>query len=1076
MKKNRVNIQKRSTVTSVQTSCSLGWQRRLCCIFMAVLVAIANLCSPAFATSDPCNGKHSYTEYYNNYIGIRTETDYCQKCGYIRIHVCQYALHFMTVGKTYSYSNPWESSTPTLLTDSARRSVNVTGRVRNQHGELWLLLDDGAYIPAESVAFNFDYHAEDAVKSVSNAIHPMFGMLITFVGKDFDMKNDDLLGNTYPYKLYSSISILPERYSGEQIGNMIYGYASAAKDFSYYDALKYADWATEGEDSPEDKYSILLGYNYRKNGAWYEEISDRYIGKTVAIKSIEVGKYVSSDTDQDVKGINAVANRDSAATWELFTVEIGEAGAVGFRSVGNGNYLSARIDENVENAYIQAAFGHSYSAPQSWESFRIFEWSGIQYIQSQANGKWVQVSVHESNYPIKASADVPSTWERFQLVTANGGESGNTTGGASDNTTGGTSGGSTGTSTGGGHADGNASASTTVSQYYWGNDYNEGWYEGEWSNGKPNGYGKLTYSDFEDGKYYSLSVGSAEYKALYYEGGLRDGWRYGTGKVVYEDGWREEGTYYGAWTAGHKVFEGKLWHRDGVQYLEGYLTATSNTTSAWTWLTDTWQTTIKTYQVSYHANGGSGAPETQKKTQGISLTLRPNAPVREGYSFLGWAESSTAASPTYSAGGSFVKDENITLYAVWKANTYSVSYDANGGEYAPAPQTKYHNSVLTLSRTAPVRQGYTFLGWSTSNTAANPSYTAGGAFSQNANTILYAVWKKNDRSAMVVRAYLGRETTNAYTDKEVLFTEYQLVGYATGEAWLTFEDVATGERVYYYGPVASETKTSIIPEYILTPGKSYQIYFSEDKGKGSRIGNSYITFTYSQSTGGSEDQYIPDGSVNDTNNKSDAAFLYSMPSEWAQEAISYAYQMGLVPDYMLMDFSLTTTRLDFVRLAYNVIENQCGWMQQILYEHKVVEDLNTGPRLAFGDIPENSGYDGYDRYRVAALNALGIVNGVGDDRFEPDRAITREEAAALLNRVHSFILWGEVKYYSYVSSQDKLYDDNDEISDWAFCDVYNMRSIQVMNGIGNNLFAPKKSYSREQSIVTFVRLLNYGSR
>lgn len=1064
MKKDRVKIQKWNAATNAKAPCLPGWRKRLCCLALAVLIAATNLCVPAFTASDPCNGNHSFKTYYNDYIDDWPQTDYCQKCGkHPRIHPCLYTLRFITMGETYSYAEPLRSSASKLLTKSAQKSVGVTGRVRNKDGELWLCLNSGAYIPADSVAFDFDYYAADAVKNVSISFNEFIGMFLTFsplVTQTYNMKNDALLGITYPYKMYSSERFLSERYSGEQIGNMIYGYASAAKGYSYCDAVMYAELAAEGRDTPEDKYSILLGYNYKKNEAWYEEVSSQYVGKTVAIKSIEVGKYVSSNTDQDVKGINAVANRDSAGTWELFTVEKGGVGTIGFRSKGNGNYLSALVDENKEYAYIQAAFGQHYSGPQSYESFRIFEWGGNQYIQSQANGKWVQVSVNESDRPIKAAADAASTWERFRLELVNGSGTG------SGGTTGGTSGGSTGTPTGGDSSGGNTSAATIVSQHYKYGNYNEGWYEGEWSNGKPNGKGKLTYDGFDDGKYYSLPVGNVKYKALYYEGNFHDGWRYGTGTVVYEDGWKQEGTFYGLWTAGQKCFEGRVWHKDGVRYMEGYQTVKSNGEEAeWTWKTATWQSDTKTYQVSYHANGGSGAPAAQSKTQGVSLTLSKTVPMREGYTFLGWAESSTAATPAYSAGGSFTKNETITLYAVWRTNTYSVSYSANGGTGAPAAQTKYHNAVLTLSSAAPVREGYTFLGWSASSTAANPSYAAGSPFSQDANTVLYAVWKKADRSARAIRAYLGKEMTSAYTEQEVLFIEYQIVGYATGEAWLTFENAATGARAYWCGPAASAAKTSIIPEGILTPGESYWIYFSEDNGRGSRIGNSRISFTYPKTAGGSGEQP-----------GADEAFRYSTPSEWARESISRAYQMDLVPGYMLMDYPLATTRLDFVRLAYSVIENQCGDMQKVLYEYGAVEAPDVDPEYVFEDMPEDSGYDGRDGYRIAALNALGIINGVGGNRFEPDRAITREEAAALLNRIHSFIRWGEVRYYYYEGSLDQLYGDNDEISDWAFYDVYNMRSIQVMNGVGSNLFAPKDCYSREQSIVTFVRLLNHASQ
>lgn len=98
-----------------------------------------------------------------------------------------------------------------------------------------------------------------------------------------------------------------------------------------------------------------------------------------------------------------------------------------------------------------------------------------------------------------------------------------------------------------------------VSQYFWKSDYNEGWYEGEWSNGQPNGYGKLTYDDFSDGKYYALVSDAFECKAIYYEGWFSDGYRNGEGTVVYENGYKDEGIFYGSWQDGKVVFQGKRW-------------------------------------------------------------------------------------------------------------------------------------------------------------------------------------------------------------------------------------------------------------------------------------------------------------------------------------------------------------------------------------------------------------------------------------------------------------------------------------------------------------------------------------
>lgn len=72
------------------------------------------------------------------------------------------------------------------------------------------------------------------------------------------------------------------------------------------------------------------------------------------------------------------------------------------------------------------------------------------------------------------------------------------------------------------------------------------------------------------------------------------------------------------------------------------------------------------YTVSYNANGGSGAPGSQTKYQGYTLTLSSTRPTRSGYEFLGWSTSSSG-SVSYSPGSSYTSDSGTTLYAIWKS-------------------------------------------------------------------------------------------------------------------------------------------------------------------------------------------------------------------------------------------------------------------------------------------------------------------------------------------------------------------------------------------------------------------------
>ena len=74
----------------------------------------------------------------------------------------------------------------------------------------------------------------------------------------------------------------------------------------------------------------------------------------------------------------------------------------------------------------------------------------------------------------------------------------------------------------------------------------------------------------------------------------------------------------------------------------------------------TWEHTV-----SHNANGGTGAPGSQKKIYGANLTLSSARPTRDGYVFMGWATSS-AGEVSYMPGSTYGTDVDITLYAVWK--------------------------------------------------------------------------------------------------------------------------------------------------------------------------------------------------------------------------------------------------------------------------------------------------------------------------------------------------------------------------------------------------------------------------
>ena len=120
--------------------------------------------------------------------------------------------------------------------------------------------------------------------------------------------------------------------------------------------------------------------------------------------------------------------------------------------------------------------------------------------------------------------------------------------------------------------------------------------------------------------------------------------------------------------------------------------------------------------IKYDANGGSGAPSSQTKIWGTSLTLSSTKPTKSGYTFQGWSTRSTATSATYAAGGEYAVNTSVTLYAVWKAKeetqNFSIHLNANGGNYANTTiNVTKSNSIGTLP--TPTFPGMNFVGWYT---------------------------------------------------------------------------------------------------------------------------------------------------------------------------------------------------------------------------------------------------------------------------------------------------------------------------------------------------------------------------
>jgi hypothetical protein len=97
------------------------------------------------------------------------------------------------------------------------------------------------------------------------------------------------------------------------------------------------------------------------------------------------------------------------------------------------------------------------------------------------------------------------------------------------------------------------------------------------------------------------------------------------------------------------------------------------------------------------------------------------------------------------------------------------------------------------------------------------------------------------------------------------------------------------------------------------------------------------------------------------------------------------------------------------------------------------------------------------------MGALGVVTGVGNGNFAPNNNLTREQAATMLARLADAI--GKS-----LPKQAATFADNGGISSWALEGAGQVQAAGIMSGTGNNMFSPQNPYTREQSIITILRL------
>lgn len=144
-----------------------------------------------------------------------------------------------------------------------------------------------------------------------------------------------------------------------------------------------------------------------------------------------------------------------------------------------------------------------------------------------------------------------------------------------------------------------------------------------------------------------------------------------------------------------------------------------------------------TYTVTWDANGGSVSPTSNSGVYGATVTAP--TPTRTGYTFQYWRSPLSGGDPIFlNAGASYTIIGSITFYAIWTINTFTVTYDEQGGS-AVSDATVSYGSSTTLPSTS--RAGYTFNGWYSASSGGTFLGNAGTSYGPVTSSVtIYAQW------------------------------------------------------------------------------------------------------------------------------------------------------------------------------------------------------------------------------------------------------------------------------------------------------------------------------------------------
>ena len=384
-------------------------------------------------------------------------------------------------------------------------------------------------------------------------------------------------------------------------------------------------------------------------------------------------------------------------------------------------------------------------------------------------------------------------------------------------------------------------------------------------------------------------------------------------------------------------------------------------------LTAKWN--INKYTVTFNSYGGTPVPPAQEVEYGLTATEPATAPTKTGYTFDGWY----LGDEKYDF--SDAVEQNITLYANWEKNIYTVTYtDGVDGEEVFADQTYRvpFEDTTPAFKGNPTRDGYRFTGWEpevSDTVTGNVTYAAQWTARTDLSYTVHYYLKNTTKQVADDKTVNGQTFNADVTEKAIRISGYRVYGDSVKSITI---GTGTNEIIFYYTR-ASRPSASSTSKPTLNTGDHYAYVMGYPDGtvrpNGSITRAEVSAILFRLLSDKTRDEYFT----------TESSFTDVKAGAWYNNSIATLEKAGVIVD---------TAKGGAFRPNEAITRAELAAMLAQFSDAKPVKGVK------FSDV--SAEHWAYEAIAIAAK--MGWIEGYPDGTFRPDATITRAEMMTLVNR------------------------------------------------------------------------------